>query len=154
MRYITTDGDSRSAAGVAEAMRLLDPMLKVERQADPVHLGQAQFRQCYKAQFRERMFPTAKTRGQRQSHQKVLSQDIKARCSMVLKHLLKLHAGDVTTLKQLLPRVMEAIVNCYAGDCSKCRRNSYTCTGGVSNNKSAFIGVNCIKRVINNLLWK
>ena len=66
MRYITTDGDSRSAAGVAETMRLLDPMLKVERQADPVHLGQAQFRQCYKAQFSERMFPTSKTREQRQ----------------------------------------------------------------------------------------
>ena len=33
-----------------------------------------------------------------------ISQDIKARCNMVLKHLLKLHAGDVTTLKQLLPR--------------------------------------------------
>ena len=72
MRYLTTDGDSRSAA---EAMRLLDPMLKVERQADPVHLGQAQFRQCYKAQFSEIMFPTAKTREQRQSHQKVLRSD-------------------------------------------------------------------------------
>jgi len=46
VKYVTTDGDSRSAAGVAEAMHLFDPMLKVERQADPVHLGQAQFRQC------------------------------------------------------------------------------------------------------------
>ena len=98
-------------------MRLLDPLLKVERQADPVHLGQAQFRQCYKAQFSERMISTAKTREQRQSHQKVLSKDIKAICSIVIKHLLKLHAGDMTTLKQLLPRVLEATVNCYAGNC-------------------------------------
>ena len=41
------------------------------------------------AQFSKRMFPTSKTREQRQSHQKVLSQDIKARCSIVLKHPLK-----------------------------------------------------------------
>ena len=66
---------------------------------------------------------------------------------MVLKHLLKLHAGDVTSLKQLLPRMLEATVNCYAGDCSKCRRSSYACAGGVSNNwwnRSAFLGVNRI----------
>ena len=57
-----TGGDRVEQAGVAEAMRLLDPMLKVERQADPVHLSQAQFRQGYKEPFSERMFPTAKTR--------------------------------------------------------------------------------------------
>ena len=51
VRYITTDGDSQSAVGVAEAMRLFDPKLKVERKADPVNLSQAQFRQCYNAQF-------------------------------------------------------------------------------------------------------
>ena len=62
-------GDRLEQAGVTETMQLLDPMLKVERQANAVHLGQAQFRQSYKEQFSERMFPTEVTREQRQSHQ-------------------------------------------------------------------------------------
>ena len=68
----------------------------------------------------------------------------------------------LTTLKQLLPWVLEATVNCYAGDCSKCRRNAYACAGGVSNNwsnRSAFLGVNritrfCIKESDKQLIMK
>lgn len=143
VRYVTTDGDSRSAAGVTEAMRLLDPMWKVERQADPIHLGQAQFRYCYNANFSNGMFPGAKTRDQRQEQQKGLSQDIKARCSCILKEMIKRHAGDMTFIKKQLPHVLDATVNCYAGDCSKCRRYSYVCSGGVTNNwwnRSVFLG--------------
>ena len=134
VRYVTTDGDSRSAAGVSEAMRLLDPMWKVERQADPTHLGQAQFRCCYKAHFSNGMFPSAKTRDQRHEQQKALSQDIKARCNFILKELMRIHTGDMNTIKKYLPRVLDATVSCYAGDCSKCRRYSYVCSGGVTNN--------------------
>ena len=51
------------------------------------------------------------------------------------------------TFKQLLLPVLEATMNCYAGDYSKCSRNSYACAGGVSNNwwnRSAFLGANRI----------
>ncbi|XP_060557060.1 uncharacterized protein LOC132717584 [Ruditapes philippinarum] len=112
------DGDSRSAAGVSEAMRLLDPMWKVERQADPIHLGQAQFRCCYKAHFSYGMFPSAKTRDQRHEQQKALSQDIKARCNFILKELMRIHTGDMNAIKKYLPRVLDATVSCYAGDWS------------------------------------
>lgn len=93
VKYVTTDGDARSAAGVEEAMRLLDPMWQVERQADPTHTGQAQFRHCYNANFSTGMFP-AKTREKQQEQQKVLSEDTKARCSLVLKELMKNTAGS------------------------------------------------------------
>ena len=59
VKYVTTDGDSRSAAGIAEAMQMLNPMWKVEHQADPTHLGQAQFRYCYNAHFSSGMIPGA-----------------------------------------------------------------------------------------------
>jgi hypothetical protein len=133
IKYATTDGDSRSAAGVAQAMKILDPMWKVERLADPTHLGQAQFRQCYSAKFSSEMF-SGKTREKRQEQQRALSQDVKARSSLVLKELTKTYAGDIRKIKMELPNVLRATVSCYAGDCSSCRRHSYVCSGGASNN--------------------
>ena len=46
VQYVTTDGDWQSAAGVAAAMKVMNPLWKTQRQADPIHLGQAQFREC------------------------------------------------------------------------------------------------------------
>ena len=49
IRYVTTDGDSRSSAGIDSALEVLDLLWNVQRLADPTHLGQSQFRKCYKA---------------------------------------------------------------------------------------------------------
>ena len=35
IKYVTTDGDARSASGVQEGMRIFNPMWKALRQADP-----------------------------------------------------------------------------------------------------------------------
>lgn len=133
IKHVTTDGDSRSAEGVDRAMKAIKPMWKVERLADPTHLAQSQFRQCYKASFSAGMF-TGSTREQRKQQQRVLSQDVKARCSLILKELMKTHAGDMNSLRHILPRVLEATLMCYTGDCSRCARHSVVCSGGVSNN--------------------
>ena len=131
IKYVTTDGDSRSAEGVDSAMKTVDPMWRVERLADPTHLAQGQFRHCYKANFSPEMF-TGTTREQRKQQQRVLSQDVKARCSLILKELMKTHAGDMNALRSILPRVLEATLLCYSGDCSRCARHSVVCSGGVS----------------------
>ena len=146
IKYATTDGDSRSASGLDKAMKVLDPMLKVERLADPTHLAQGQFRQCMKAQFNPDMFPGT-TREQRLQAKKVLSQDVKARCSLILKELMKEHAGDMNALRTILPRVLKATLLCYSGDCSQCAKHSVVCRGGVTNNwwlRSMFLGCNKI----------
>lgn len=143
VKYVTTDGDSKSASGVAEAISLLDPMWKVERLADPTHLGQAQFKRCYNAKFSAGMFPghTLKTRT---DQQKAFSQDVKARSSMVFQELMKLYAGNMPKIKKELPNVLRAMVLCYSGDCSMCRRHSYVCSGGVTTswwNRSMFLSI-------------
>ena len=51
LKYITTDGDAHAAKGFQEAYEVLHPMWKVERQADPTHLGKSQFRKCKAANF-------------------------------------------------------------------------------------------------------
>ena len=50
------------AVGLDQAMKVLHPMWKVKRQADPNYLAQGQFRQCYKSQFGADMFPGATNR--------------------------------------------------------------------------------------------
>lgn len=144
VKYATTDGDSRSAEGIDHAMKILHPMWNVQRLADPTHLGQSQFRRCYQANFSDSMFP-GRTREQKKAAQKVLSQDVKARCSLILKELMKEHAGNMTALRRILPKVLESTLSCYDGDCSKCPNHSVVCHGGVTNNwwnRSMFLASN------------
>ena len=101
IKYATTDGDSRSAEGIDHAMKSFHPIWNVQRLADPTHLGQSQFRKCNQADFSQEMFP-GKTREQRKEQQKVLSQDIKARCSLILKELMMDFAGDMNSLRRIL----------------------------------------------------
>ena len=60
-----------------------------------------------------------RTREQKKEAQKVLSQDVKARCSLFLKELMKDHAGNMAAFKRILPKVLESTLSCYDGDCSK-----------------------------------
>ena len=84
VKYATSDGDSRSTEGIDHALKVLHPMWNVQRLADPTHLGQSQFRHCNRANFSREMFP-GRTREQQKEAQKVFSQDVKARCSLILK---------------------------------------------------------------------
>ena len=143
VKYVTTDGDSKSSAGVAEAINILDPLWRVERLADPTHLGQAQFKRCYNAKFSGGMF-AGKTMKTRTDQQKAFSQDVKARSSMVFKKLMEVHAGNMAKIKNELPNVLRATIRCYSGDCSMCRRHSYVCAGGVTNSwwtRSMFLSI-------------
>jgi hypothetical protein len=146
IKHVTTDGDGRSAAGVAQAMKVLDPLWKVERLADPTHVGQSQFRASQRANFSDAMFP-GKTRAERAKGHRVFSQDIKARCSLIMQTLMKDHCGDIDKIKVALPKAFDATVRCYDGDCSMCRRHSVVCSGGDSKNwwtRSMFLGANRI----------
>ena len=142
VKYAVTDGDGRAAQGIIDALQVLHPMWKVERLADPTHLGRSQLRQCNSARFSCTMFPGT-TRERKKHEQTVLSQDLKARCSLVFNEMWKKYNGNFEKIKMRLPKVLEATLSCYAGDCSKCRYHSYVCGGGHSNSwwlRSMFLG--------------
>ena len=144
VKYVTTDGDSRLAEGIDHAMKLFHPMWNVQRLADQTHLGQSQFRKCNQVNFSQDMFP-GRTCEQRKAEQKVLSQDIKARCSLILKVLMKDFAGDMISLRRILPKVLESTPACYDGDCSRCAMHSIVCRVGVTNSwwtRSMFLASN------------
>lgn len=142
----TTDGDGTGAKGIEEAMKALHPMWKVERLADPTHLAKAQFRKCQTAKFSDSMFP-GRTRLMRAQSQKIFSQDLKARSSLIFKDLMREHEGNMETITKRLPAVLDATVSCYSGDCSKCQQHSIVCSGGDSDNwwtRSMFLSANRI----------
>ena len=106
VKYVTTDGDSKSSQGVDNALQVVHPMWKLERLADPTHVGQAQFRRCIKAEFSMNMFPGCTTREQKVAAQKIFSKDLNARYSLMLKELMKQYAGDLIYLRNQLPKVL------------------------------------------------
>ncbi|CAG2226052.1 unnamed protein product [Mytilus edulis] len=81
-------GDGRSAKGIEEALAAVEPMWKVERLADHVHLGQSQFRASFASSIQPGMFH-GKTKEENKQLKTVFSKDLKCRCSMILKKLME-----------------------------------------------------------------
>ena len=54
-------------------------------------------------------------------------------------------AGDMNSLRRILPKVLESTLACYDGDCSRSSSHSVVCNGGVTNNwwtRSMFLASN------------
>ena len=130
IKYVTTDSDGRGAAGLHDVFTDANPDWSVERLADPTHVAQGQFRKCQSAKFSEEMFSFRRTKAGQREAQLDLSKDVKSRCSMIYKKMMQEYAGNMTEIKKKLPKVMEATLRCYTGDCSMCRRHAIVCEGG------------------------
>lgn len=133
VKYATTDGDGRSAAGIDDAVRALHPMWKVNRLADHVHLGQTQFKAGMRATFSEEMFH-GKTKAENRELQKIFSKDVKCRTSMVVSNLMTKYGKNVDRICEDLPSVLDATLRCYSGDCSLCSQHSMVCDGTDTSN--------------------
>lgn len=134
VKYATTDSDGRGAKGLSEVFTQTNPSWTVQRLADPTHVAQGQFRKCNAAQFSNMIFGNIRSKSIRKEAQLTLSRDVKSRCSMVYKKLMEEEQGDISTIKRKLPKVLEATLKCYSGDCSMCRRYAQVCDGGLTNN--------------------
>ena len=108
-------------------------MWEVERLADPVHLGQSQFKASMRAQYSDSMFH-GKTKEQNSELKKIFSKDVKSRCSMIVKQLMDTHSRQIDRICKDLPDVLKATLQCYDGDCSMCSRYSVVCQGGCRGN--------------------
>ncbi|CAC5419614.1 unnamed protein product [Mytilus coruscus] len=110
VKYATTDGDGRTANGINDAIQALHPMWKVERLADPIHLGNGQFRAAMRANFSDSMFG-CRTKEQKKIIQKLFSQDIKARSSLITSHLMEVYGRDIQKISEDLPKAFEATMS-------------------------------------------
>lgn len=101
VRYVTTDGDAQGAKGLDDAMRALHPLRRVERLANHVHLGQSQFRASNRAVYSDEMF-NSKTNEEKKELQRVFSNDLKSRCSMIVKKLFTKYDRDLEKMSYVL----------------------------------------------------
>ena len=136
IEHVTTDGDGRAADGVAEAMAVVDPLVDVKRQDDPIHLGQCQFRRANRAVFSQDMFGEAASIGaeEKKQRQKLFSLDVKSRCHLIFEELFKSFNGNVRSITKQLCKTSEVMLECYSGNHKRCRRAYVCCSGGVHTN--------------------
>ena len=132
LKYVCTDGDGRMAEGLDTAMKEIDPNNQVQRLADTIHMGQSQFRAAKKANFRKAMFPGS-TLAEKQEFQNNLAIDLKDRSFIIMNRLFEMYNSNISQILQRLPKVIDATIDCYAGDCKMCRRHSIVCGGGIRN---------------------
>jgi hypothetical protein len=128
-KYLTTDLDSR--AGEA---------LKAVQQSDNVdsenlkctrHLSQSQRRRVGNTKFSQNMFPGKAA--DRESIQRQLSYNIARRCTKEFNVCFNIHGGNLNKIKRKLTYVTDAIVECYKGNHTLCKRHSYACHGTKKN---------------------
>ena len=139
LKYLTTDGDARGAEGMEEGMKgyirrkKLKRKVELHRKADPIHIGVAQMKEVNKTAFSQEMFPGA-TRDVQKDQQREFAKDLKGRCYAIWKQLGSDCGGDVKKMNAKVPGIIETTLDCYSGDCSKCRRISIVCRGGKTKN--------------------
>ena len=115
---------------------MVSPLLTVERQEDPTHLGQSQLRRGLKASFSPDVFglESTMTAEEKKQRHKLFALDIKSRCHLVFQHLFENFNGDVKAITRKLPSCVSAMIQCYEGDHNKCARKHICCRGGKSQN--------------------
>lgn len=132
IRHVTTDGDARSADGVASAQGKVNPNSEVIRQADTTHLGQGLFKAIQRITFSKNMFPGINA-AQRADQKKCFGLDIKERCEIIYNELQEFYFADAEKLKKIekeSQKAVELILDCYSGNCTHCRRGFTACGGG------------------------
>ena len=62
------------------------------------------------------------------------SLDVKSRCHRIHSAMNDRYAGDTKQVASVMPRVIETTLDCYGGECEKCRYYSFVCAGGKPKN--------------------
>ena len=131
VKYVATDGDARSAEGVALAMQKLFSNQRVESKADLIHFGQSLIRQTMSSTFSQRMFPW-NTKEARKQQQQPLALDLADRSHAIFSIMWQDYAGNIEQINtRRMPGVISAAIDCYASDCSHCRKCGIVYSSGV-----------------------
>jgi hypothetical protein len=70
---------------------------------------------------------------EKKEQQKMLALDLKHRCHKIYKIMFEEMTGDIHRITKRMPTVIECTLDCYAGNCCNCKRQSVVCSGGKKN---------------------
>ena len=75
------------------------------------------------------------TKKDRQERKCVLAADLKNRGSVILKHVSEKFNAGIDLIKCKMPSIINAVLQCYGGDCSDCvEKSARACAwGGIDN---------------------
>ncbi|KAK7485700.1 hypothetical protein BaRGS_00023001 [Batillaria attramentaria] len=67
------------------------------------------------------LFPHHTTQAEKRKAQIILAADLVNRSQCIFDHVHRACQGEASKMKKVLPKVVETVLNCYAGDCSDCK---------------------------------
>ena len=143
VQYITTDPDTKGFKAASELYAENITSTEPHFLVDTRHLSENQRKFVKNSKSVEIMMP-GRTKTERLKLQSKFSNDIGMRCQAESDEAFKLHAGDISKFMHALSYTREAIVACYQGIHSKCKRHSYVCKSLTHNwlCKSCFLNKN------------
>ena len=122
---LTVDGDSSSRS---EAPQIDQPSgVKIIIKYCTWHLKRVLERKIKGHNFSKEMFKGRNKIERDQAHSR-FTYDISNRVSAEFEAAHKLYDGDIDKIHQKMPDIMEAIIDCYRGNCQNCLEHSFVCT--------------------------
>lgn len=146
VNIVTTDPDSSSYRAAAELYGQGTLTTQPQHQLDTHHISRGQRKNIKTTYFSQSMFP-GDTAAERRQLQNRLADDVPARCTAEHKVAWEQYAGDVNKIKRAMTYVRDAMVHCYQGNHSLCRRHSGVCRAKKKKNwliDSAFLPENFV----------
>lgn len=121
---LTLDGDSSSRATALDIKQLTD--ITINPLYCTKHLTRLMQKHIRKMQFSKVMFKGINKVSKDKAHTR-FSHDISSRVSAEFNALHKSTNGSFETMSEKLPGIIDAIIDCYRGNCLRCCENSYIC---------------------------
>ena len=125
VKYFTSDGDSKAAAGIKDADNFGVP---VECLRDTRHLVETHRKLIKSKKFSQECFP-GRTKKLREDAQKRFALDLSRRCAAEFEGCHKTFGSSAEILSEKLKNHADVIISCYMGDCTMCRKRSFVCKG-------------------------
>lgn len=123
--HLTIDGDSSSRSAAVE---ILQPHgATINPQYCTRHLTRNMERHLRKATFSNHMFPGS-TKALREQAHNLFTYDLGDRVNAEFNAAHKALNGNRDQLQARVPHIIDAIVDCYRGDCRECTQFSYVCS--------------------------
>lgn len=124
IRYVTSDADSRAARGIEDAQGE-----NIVHLLDTRHFGESVRRSLERMKFSAGAIPGSTVR-EREGVQKRFAQNLTQRVNAEWKIAYKLHSNNLHVLKNKLSYAIDAIIECYNGNCGRsCAKHSMVCDG-------------------------
>lgn len=128
VQHVTLDGDSNAASAASE-VKQPDKNIELKVLRCSRHLTRNLEKEVTKQNFSNHMF-FGGTGIKKDQARNRFALDLGDRCQAEFERAFAENRNDLLALKNKVSYVPDAILNCYQGDCTLCKKHSFVCHGG------------------------